>query len=82
MAFTTTCAGYLYAVSSATGAILRKIPLSAGTNAPVTIDGAYVIGAGVADPGQRPLIIACTLGGTGRLPDTVRSSPAAGGRHE
>jgi len=72
--FTTTYAGYLYAVSSATGAILRKIPLSAGTNAPVTIDGAYVIvGAGVAGPGQRPLIIAYRLGGTGRLPDTVRS---------
>ena len=67
-------AGYLYAVSASTGTILRKIPLSAGTNAPVTIDGAYVIvGAGVAGPGQRPLIIAYKLGGSGRLPATVRS---------
>jgi alcohol dehydrogenase (cytochrome c) len=71
--FTTTYAGYLYAVSAATGAILLKTPLSAGSNAPVTIDGDYVIaGAGVAGPGQRPLIIAYKLGGTGRLPDTVR----------
>jgi outer membrane protein assembly factor BamB len=72
--FTTTYAGYLYAVNAATGAILRKIPLSAGTNAPVTSDGGYVIvGAGVAGPGQRPLIIAYKLGGTGRLPDSVHS---------
>jgi hypothetical protein len=72
--FTTTCAGYLYAVSAATGAILLKTPLSAGSNAPVTIDGDYVIaGAGVAGPGQQPLIIAYKLGGTGRLPDTVHS---------
>jgi hypothetical protein len=28
--FTTTCAGYLSAVSAAIGAILRKVPLAAG----------------------------------------------------
>ena len=47
--FTTTYNGYLYAFNAATGAILLKTPLSAGTNAPVTIDGDYVIaGAGRA----------------------------------
>jgi len=48
--FTTTYSGYLYAFNTATGAILPKLPLSAGTNAPVTIDGNYVItGAGVSN---------------------------------
>ena len=38
--FTTTYNGYLYAFDAATGAILLKTPLSAGPNAPVTVDGA------------------------------------------
>jgi outer membrane protein assembly factor BamB len=73
--FTTTWAGYLYAVNAATGAILLKTPLSAGTNAPVAIDGDYVIvGASIVQSAhERPLIIAYKLGGTGRLPGTVRS---------
>ena len=41
--FTTTYSGDLYAFNAATGAILLKTPLSAGSNAPVTIDGDYVI---------------------------------------
>ena len=41
--FTTTYSGDLYAFNAATGAILLKTPLSAGTNAPVTIAGDYVI---------------------------------------
>jgi len=47
--------------------------MSAGSNAPVTIDGDYVIaGAGAAvSASQRPLIIAYKLGATGRLPHTV-----------
>ncbi|MDX6396449.1 MAG: hypothetical protein QOJ73_7512 [Streptosporangiaceae bacterium] len=72
--FTTTYNGDLYAFNTATGAILLKTPLSAGTNAPVTIDGDYVI-AGAANAlssGQRPLIIAYKLGAKGKLPDTVR----------
>jgi alcohol dehydrogenase (cytochrome c) len=73
--FTTTYSGDVYALNAATGAILRKIPLSAGTNAPVTIDGNYVItGAGIANSSsQQPLIIAYRLGAKGRLPDTVGS---------
>jgi hypothetical protein len=49
--------------------------MSAGTNAPVTVDGDYVIaGAGFAQSStQRNLIIACKLGATGKLPDTVGS---------
>jgi outer membrane protein assembly factor BamB len=73
--FTTTYSGDLYALSAATGAILRKIPLSAGTNAPVTIAGDYVI-AGASVPhssGQQALIIAYKLGAHGKLPDTVGS---------
>jgi alcohol dehydrogenase (cytochrome c) len=71
---TTTYNGYLYAFNAATGAILLKEPLSAGTNAPVTIAGDYVIvGAGVPESSnQQPLIIAYKLGATGgKLPDTV-----------
>lgn len=47
--------------------------MSAGSNAPVTIDGDYVIaGAGVSiSKSQQPLIIAYKLGATGKLPHTV-----------
>jgi glucose dehydrogenase len=71
--FTTTFHGDLDALSATTGAILLKIPLSAGSNAPVAIDGDYLIaGAGVAlAKGQQPLIIAYKLGATGKLPETV-----------
>ena len=73
--FTTTYQGDLYAVNATTGAILFKTPLSAQTNAPVTIDGDYVIaGAGLAiTSAQQPLIIAYQLGAKGKLPDTVGS---------
>ena len=72
--FTTTYSGYLYAFNAATGAILLKTPMSSGSNAPVAIDGDYVIaGAGVPSLGknQHPLIIAYKLGATGKLPATV-----------
>ena len=49
--FTTTFNGDLYALDAATGAILFKTPMSAGSNAPVAVDGDYVIaGAGAALP--------------------------------
>ena len=71
--FTTTYSGYLYAFNAATGAILLKTPMSSGANAPVTIDGDYVIaGAGVQVPkSDQQLIIAYKLGATGKLPETV-----------
>jgi outer membrane protein assembly factor BamB len=71
--FTTTYSGYLYAFNAATGAILLKLPLSARTNAPVAIDGDYVItGAGIPNSDtQQPLIIAYKLGASSKLPDTV-----------
>jgi len=70
--FTTTYSGHLYAFNAATGAILLNTPLSAGSNAPVTIDGDYVItGAAVPESGQA-LIIAYKLGAKGKLPATVR----------
>jgi alcohol dehydrogenase (cytochrome c) len=73
--FTTTVRGDLYALDASTGAILLKTPLSAGSNAPVAVDGDYVIaGAGAAmPPNQRNMIIAYKLGATGKLPDTVGS---------
>jgi outer membrane protein assembly factor BamB len=72
---TTTFHGDLYALDATTGAILLKTPMSAGSNAPVAVDGDYVIaGAGVADSAtQRSMIIAYKLGATGKLPDTVSS---------
>jgi alcohol dehydrogenase (cytochrome c) len=72
---TTTFRGDLYALDAATGAILFKTPMSAGSNAPVAVDGDYVIaGAGAAlSSTQRNMIIAYKLGATGKLPDTVGS---------
>jgi alcohol dehydrogenase (cytochrome c) len=72
--FTTTFSGYLYALDATTGAILFKAPMSALTNAPVAVDGDYVIaGSGLAAPssGQRNMIIAYKLGATGKLPYAV-----------
>ncbi|HWG61585.1 MAG TPA: PQQ-binding-like beta-propeller repeat protein, partial [Streptosporangiaceae bacterium] len=71
--FTTTFDGYLYAFNTATGAILLRRPLSAGTNAPVAVDGPYVIvGAAVTrTQAQQPLVIAYKLGAHGKLPGTV-----------
>ena len=71
---TTTFHGDLYALNAATGAVLLKTPMSAGSNAQVAVDGDYVItGAGVALSGtQRNMIIAYKLGAAGKLPDTVR----------
>jgi outer membrane protein assembly factor BamB len=71
--FTTTYSGYLYAFNATTGAILLKTPLSSGSDAPVAVDGDYVlVGAGVQVPANdRQLIIAYKLGATGKLPDTV-----------
>ena len=74
--FTTTYSGDLYAFNAATGATLLKTPLSAGSNAPVTIAGDYVIvGAGVPSlsKSQHELIIAYKLGAKGKLPNTVGS---------
>ena len=73
--FTTTFKGYLYALDATTGAIVFKTPMSAGSNAPVAVDGAYVIaGAGAAlSSTQKNMIIAYKLGATGKLPETVGS---------
>jgi alcohol dehydrogenase (cytochrome c) len=72
---TTTFHGDLYALDAATGKILLETPMSAGSNAPVAVDGDYVI-AGAGAPlsaTQRSLIIAYRLGAHGKLPDTVGS---------
>ncbi len=75
--FTTTFHGDLYAFDAATGAVLRTIPLSNGTNAPVTIDGDYLITAAsvLTSARQHVLIIAYKLGGTGKLPHPVTVQP-------
>jgi outer membrane protein assembly factor BamB len=75
LVFTTTFHGDLYALNAQTGAVVLRTPLSAGSNAPVAIDGDYVI-AGAASPlsaSQRPMIIAYKLGAHGKLPETVGS---------
>jgi alcohol dehydrogenase (cytochrome c) len=71
--FTTTLSGELYAFNATTGAILWKTRLSAESNAPVTIDGDYIItgAAGVSSKQEKALIIAYKLGATRKLPDTV-----------
>lgn len=74
--FTTTFHGDLYALDAATGKILLTKPLSAGTNAPVTVDGDYFIAAAdipAPDTQNQELIIACKLGAKGTLPVTVGS---------
>ncbi len=73
--FTTTFHGDLVALNAGTGQILLKTPMSAGSNAPVAVDGDYVIaGAGASlVPSQKRMIIAYKLGATGKLPDTVGS---------
>jgi alcohol dehydrogenase (cytochrome c) len=69
--FTTAYNGHLYAFNATTGAILLNTPLSAGSNAPVAIDGDYVLtGAAVPLSGQA-MIIAYQLGAKGKLPHTV-----------
>ncbi len=69
--FTTTFHGDLYALNAATGKILLKTPLSAGTNAPVAVDGDHVIASVPTSGTQQPLVIACKLGAKDTLPDTV-----------
>jgi outer membrane protein assembly factor BamB len=71
--FTTTYSGFLYAFNADTGAILLKTALSSGSNAPVAVDGDYLVtGAGVQFPeGRQQLIIAYRLGANGKLPDTT-----------
>ena len=72
---TTTFHGDMFALNAGTGRILPKTPMSAGSNAPVAVDGDYVIaGAGASlVPSQQRMIIAYKLGATGKLPDTVSS---------
>ncbi len=71
--FTTTYSGHLYAFNATTGAILLNTPLSAGSNAPVTIDGDYAITGAAVPLSGRALIIAYKLGAQGKLPHTVGS---------
>jgi outer membrane protein assembly factor BamB len=72
--FTTTYNGHLYAFNAGNGQTLLNKPLSAQTNAPVLVDGPYLITAAgyPQSKTQQPLIIAYKLGATGTLPDTVK----------
>jgi outer membrane protein assembly factor BamB len=73
--FTTTYSGYLYAFSAATGVTLLKVRLPNRTNAPITIDGDYLITAAsvLHSESQRILIIAYKLGAHGKLPSISSS---------
>ena len=68
--FTTTYSGFLYAFNAATGAILLKTPLSAGSNSPVASTATTSSPARGCHSGEA-LIIAYKLGANGKLPDTV-----------
>ena len=70
---TTTYNGHLYAFNASTGAVLLNKPMSAGTNAPIAVDGDYLITAAsfAQSKTEKPLIIAYKLGANGALPDTV-----------
>jgi PQQ-like domain len=69
--FTTTYSGHLYAFNATTGTVLLNTPLSAGSSAPVTIDGDYVITGAAVPLSDKALIIAYKLGAKGKLPTTV-----------
>ncbi len=74
--FTTTFNGYMYAFNSSTGAVLMKVKLPAGTNAPVTIDGDYVITAGSypSTKSEKAEIVAYKLGGSSAAATTSTTS--------
>jgi hypothetical protein len=58
--------------------VLHTFALSNRTNAPVTIDGDYLITAAsvLSSVKQHVLIIAYKLGATGQLPHPVTAQPA------
>ena len=60
--FTTTYNGYLYAFDTATGAVLLKLRLPSGSNAPVTISGGYVIAGTIISKVRNSSIVAYKLG--------------------
>ena len=68
--FTTTFHGDLFALNAGTGQILLKTPMSAGSNAPVAVDGNHVIaGAGASlAPSQRENDHRLQTGATAKLP--------------
>ncbi len=72
--FTTTFDGTLHGFAVDTGKEIWSTKLSAGTNAPVAVDGDTLITASTlpGGPGQKAQIIAYRLGATGKLP----ASPA------
>jgi alcohol dehydrogenase (cytochrome c) len=66
--FTTTYNGYVYAFDAGTGAVLLRLRLPDGTNAPVTIDGDYVLAGASIPRGQqygKTVIVAYKLGAAG-----------------
>lgn len=70
LVFTTTFDGTLHGFNVDTGKEVWSTKLSAGTNAPVAVDGDTLITAGTlpAGPSEKALIIAYRLGATGKLP--------------
>lgn len=68
--FTTTLNGFLYAFDAKTGKILLKTSMSAASNAPVAIDGDYLLaGTGVLQASvKQEFVIAYRLGAKGKLP--------------
>jgi outer membrane protein assembly factor BamB len=76
LVWTTTFDGTLWALNKNTGAVVWKAKLPAGTNAPIAIDGDYVVtGAGLPlGANQKATFIAYKLGATGKSSSTGAST--------
>jgi outer membrane protein assembly factor BamB/cytochrome c2 len=81
LVWTTTFDGTLWALNKNTGAVVWHQKLPAGTNAPIAIDGDYVVtGAGYPEgKGQAPMFIAYKLGATASSSSGASTKPASGG---
>jgi outer membrane protein assembly factor BamB len=79
LVFTTTFDGTVWALNKGTGAVVWHHKLPAGTNAPLAIDGDYVVlGAGFPQgAGQKATLVAYKIGATGSTSSTTSSSSTA-----
>jgi outer membrane protein assembly factor BamB len=81
LVWTTTYNGILWALNKTTGAAVWHEKLPAGTNAPLAIDGDYVLtGAGFPEgKGQSAMFIAYKLGAKASSTSGASTKPASGG---
>jgi outer membrane protein assembly factor BamB len=82
LVFTTTFDGTIWALNKATGKVVWKHALTAGTNAPLAINGdTVVLGAGYPEgKGQSASLVAFKIGATGSFTTTSSSSGSKGAK--